>query len=428
MNQKINLVLFFYTIFFITLLYAQQGQPTLLLPENNSENISTKPVHFEWGLVDSALFYEIYVDDNSNFASLIHQNIVYGFSTEVYEVFNNWNFYWKIRAGRDNESGEQEFGEWSETYSFSSIYLPAENISPLDGSIEEDFLSVNLKWEINLDPLIEQEDYNFHIQLSRNNSFTEIVREQNILNSKNTIVEDLEPNTEYYWRVKYSNTFGESNWSEVTQFQTNQSDLGKVALYYPENNSSAVFPLNVLFEWENISNAESYNFELATDSLFNNIIESNSQAGTELLLNIMLYNSNLFWRVQAENGNTKGAWSVTWSFITSTAAPQSPPNLIFPPPSFNTSFIDSLQFKWASVYSALNYFLEISGDDNFENILYSNSILDTSTVIKHIFEDDKKYYWRVQSENEKGHGPKSEVRSFSFGNVTSFENKNFVEK
>ncbi len=423
MKHGLNVIQFCYGIFITTFLFAQQTTPTLSFPENNSENNPIEPVYFEWSPVDSAVFYEIYVDDKTDFTMPLHEEIVYGLSSEIYGVFLNWNFYWKVRAGWENESGEQEFGEWSEVFSFASVFEQAENFSPLDGSIEEDYFGVNIEWELNLDPTIGEENNYYQIQLSRNISFSEIVVDKDVTGIKNITVDDLEPNTEYFWRVKYSNNFGESDWSDITGFQTKQAGLEQVKLQSPQNNLAELFPLDLLFKWQTISGAESYNFEIALDSLFISIIESSSLTDTEYSTNIMLYNEKLYWRVQAENGSEKSDWSSVWSFITSKAAPQIPPNLISPIDSLNTLFIDSLQFKWATVYSADSYYIEISTDWNFDTIVYGTSLVDTTLYVGELLEDNKKYYWHVKSENDIGEGPWSDRHQFAFGNVTDLENK-----
>jgi len=422
---KIYILNLFVSIF-ITNLYGQTGQTTLSIPENNSAYLDTESIYFEWNTADSAEFYEIYIDNDEDFSTPIYEEIIYGLSSEVTGIYNNRNFHWKVRAGRENGSGVQEFGPWSDSFTFTTEFLAANNFIPLDGSIDEEFFNLRMEWELNLHSAMEGVNSLFLVQVSKDSSFNNTVFEKNVINSNYVIASDLEPGNRHYWRVKYSNNFGESSWSEITSFQTKHAELEQVVLQYPEDNHKGLFPLDVNFEWQIISDVESYNFELSTDSTFTSIIESNSSAGNGYSTNIPIYNKKLYWRVQAEEGIKKSQWSAVWSFTTSQAPPQTPPNLISPQDSLNTLLADSLQFKWIGVYSADTYYLEISNEDHFNNLIFSQSAPDTGIIVNHIFEESKTYYWRVKSENDQGEGPWSEPRIFSFSKVTNMDKSGLV--
>ncbi|NOG44518.1 MAG: T9SS type A sorting domain-containing protein [Calditrichaeota bacterium] len=410
-------------ILFTSILYAQMGTTSLLLPVNNSQNNSVDSAYFEWSPVDSAEFYEIYIDDHSDFTTLVHEEIVYGFSKEVNGLFSNWNFYWKVRAGKENESGEQEFGEWSETNTFISKFEQAENYSPLDGSIDEEYLNLELEWELLLDPTVEEGNNYYLVQVSTDAQFTNVVFGENIENAKTTVLKDLDQDSDYFWRVKYSNDFGESDWSEVTQFKTKQASLDQVNLQSPENVTTDLSPISIDFVWQSVIGAEGYVFEIATDSSFNNVVESASVVETQYSTSLLHFNETLYWHVQAERGTEKSLWSKKWKFTTSKAAPQTPPGLISPVDSLNYLDLQNLNFRWSNVYGAENYLLQIAHDNHFVDVIFDSTLIDTEFVVIDLFEDNKKYYWRVMGLNDQGDGPWSNKQNFSFGNVTHINDK-----
>ncbi|RKS45187.1 concanavalin A-like lectin/glucanase superfamily protein, partial [Gillisia mitskevichiae] len=65
---------------------------------------------------------------------------------------------------------------------------------------------------------------NYHVQVALNQSFSNIILEQNNINQTFFNVVGLNGNTKYYWRVRASNSFGNSNWSEIRNFTTIASE------------------------------------------------------------------------------------------------------------------------------------------------------------------------------------------------------------
>ena len=301
----------------ISLLSAQIGVPTLNNPQNNDEYYFIAPANFDWSFADSAEFYEIIIDDAADFESPVFNESVAYTSVETNDLFNNWKFYWKVRAGRDS-SGIEIFGEWSDIFTFTSEYTPPTNQTPSDGSFDEDYAEIHFFWDIGLAPSVESGNNTYQFQLATDSEFETLIRDTEVATEKNTQIADLQPGTTYYWRVKYSNDYGESGWSDVTNFQTSNAELEQVALIEPEDNVVNINPLDVRFTWQEVGGADSYMFELAEDSSFTQLIESASIDTTFYTTNIYLYEVKLFWRVQALGGDAAGPWSDIWRLTTKT--------------------------------------------------------------------------------------------------------------
>ena len=87
-------------------------------------------------------------------------------------------------------------------------------------------------------------------------------------------------------------------------------------LLMPEN-GSILHHTHVLFEWEQIPNANSYEIQIAGDSEFLNVIvetQDNSLAYIEKI-NID-WNNNYYWRVRPVYNSGSGSWSNPYSFAT----------------------------------------------------------------------------------------------------------------
>ena len=88
-------------------------------------------------------------------------------------------------------------------------------------------------------------------------------------------------------------------------------------LLKPENNTELNYT-HVLFEWEQVYQAESYNFQLSTDQTFNNIIVDTIDQTTLYIHKTDIdWNSEYFWRVRPQfSGESFGDWIGTNSFST----------------------------------------------------------------------------------------------------------------
>ena len=94
------------------------------------------------------------------------------------------------------------------------------------------------------------------------------------------------------------------------------SQPGQPVLQQPPNHSNgiSVYPS---FDWADVVGATTYNFQLALDSNFINIIINvqgliQSQYQVTQPLGVACY----YWRVQAHNSLGNGLWSAVWTFCT----------------------------------------------------------------------------------------------------------------
>jgi subtilisin-like proprotein convertase family protein len=92
------------------------------------------------------------------------------------------------------------------------------------------------------------------------------------------------------------------------------SGFGPVVQLYPANGATTV-PLQVTFDWEDTANAGSYQFELADDAAFTNIVD-------QVIVTESSYATNLgesftyYWRVSPANEGCTGSASAVYSFTT----------------------------------------------------------------------------------------------------------------
>jgi hypothetical protein len=97
---------------------------------------------------------------------------------------------------------------------FESVtYIPVPQHPVNKGEVNQEF-PVKLDWS----PIGYFEG--FSLQVATDSIFTNLIEDKAFIASSNYILETLEPNTEYFWRIKSLNDIGESEWSSVQSFTT----------------------------------------------------------------------------------------------------------------------------------------------------------------------------------------------------------------
>ncbi len=110
-------------------------------------------------------------------------------------------------------------GPWSDVIEYKVRPLPGtiSLVSPLD-NVENIPTRPNLEWKDD-----SYSEY-YHLQLSTDNGFNELEYEKDkISNTKIKLLNKLDPDTDYYWRVRGWNDGGYGDWSQVFTFRTEPS-------------------------------------------------------------------------------------------------------------------------------------------------------------------------------------------------------------
>lgn len=290
--------------------FKTKVQPVRLRsPANTSYGVPIS-TRLEWTPTPGGNIYEVQIALDENFENKFFDGISQAsdyFEPKLLDYFTK--YYWRIRAS-------DEYGptDWSETWWFITVIQAPQIISPEDNS---KYLKqpINFIWS-NFDKAT-----NHHIQIAKDQNFTNLIVNDSSLTEAKFTIENLEPNTKYYWRVRYKVNNYTGLWSEVYSFSTG---IGKVNLIYPPNDTTNM-PLSITFLWEPVVGAESYEFILSLDPNFaQSIIFSNDQiSSNQLFLQSLAFKTTYYWKVRARNPQTIGDWSDVWKFTTKEEPPQS---------------------------------------------------------------------------------------------------------
>lgn len=277
-------------------------------------------------------------------------------------------------------------------------------LQPLNNSTDQS-LDITLTWSE------KAIGTNFIFQISKNSNFSSLITYDSSLSQTYINITGLENLTKYYWRVKAKNSIGSSDWSDIWSFTTLLLPPEQTVLDFPLDKSIGN-PLQLNFLWSKTNRADTYTFQVSSDSVFSNMFYADSTVkDTIKFVGTFQETSLYFWRVKANNASGSGLWSNVWSFNTLRLPPNIP--ILNSPSNKVTGVSLDLNFVWLKAKGADRYQLEIANDSLFARLFYSDSSLtDTSKQITKLNEG-MKYFWRVRSINSVGKSDWSDIWSYT---------------
>ena len=155
-----------------------------------------------------------------------------------------------------------------------------------------------------------------------------------------------------------------------------------------------------VFSWSGQYGSHMYSLEVATDSLFFNIVYSDTNITTTSRqvpkLNLL---TKYFWHVRSRNQYYSTGWGATRSFTTR-GAPIAPG--ITAPSNGATEINQSPLLQWNSIPWAISYKLQVATDSSFKNIIINDTGLTITTRPMYGLPMAATYYWHVLVINPLG--------------------------
>jgi len=171
---------------------------------------------------------------------------------------------------------------------------------------------------------------------------------------------------------------------------------------------------NIGFWWDAVDDALTYHLQVVTPN-FNNvgslvldtIVKSNK-------FNINLNPGSYQWRVMAENGSSKTAYSAAKSFtIFQSSIKQQAVQLTSPANNLLTNQ-GAVTFQWGNLYGATKYQLQVDTNNFIDTtkLVYNQTIPGQQITIT--LTKDQIYQWRVRAENDTAMAKWSLVNSMTY--------------
>ena len=223
----------------------------------------------------------------------------------------NKTLYWRVRA----KSSDGVKSPWSEICSFTTGNPPSVPAlrSPSKDALVKDY-TPDLKWYPSKLPKNTTFLY-YQIQVDDSQDFTTPLIDETTTATQYTPLSDLDPNREYFWRVRaFNDVAGEehvSGWSKVWSFRT---AMLPPTLLLPTD-LSTVDTRKPTFDWEDVDGATSYKIQVSTSPSFGTRLLSLKVSISEFTPGTNLpQGKTLYWRVKALGPNGPSDWSDPFQF------------------------------------------------------------------------------------------------------------------
>jgi predicted phage tail protein len=242
----------------------------------------------------------------------------------------------------------------------------------------------------------------YRVQVATDDQFSETVADEEEITGTEFQFDGLDYETTYYWRVRAVNEAGESDWSEVWSFTT-EDESGEPpaapAAVSPENGAEEI-SIHPVLEWNETDRSDSYYVQLSTDDQFeSDLIEQEglTPATTTYEAENLSYNTIYYWRVRASNEAGDSDWSEVWSFTTERIPP---PEAIIPDDGAEEMPVDTVRIEWSRVEGASTYDFQIATDSNFETLIVQLEDVTSQHYHARDLDHETTYYWRVRSKSD----------------------------
>jgi len=261
---------------------------------------------------DSSFFYVLYkfstanptqndIDNNKNILAITSLKEV---APQL--VSSQGNFYFGVTA-------LDRYG-YESTLSNIIQLLPPE--TPVLGAPFNNAL--NQRDTLTLSWAFTQNAFEYTVQVADNDAFTGTLLVNKTLTDTICQIQGMAGMTQYYWRVKASNTAGESGYSFPNNFTTGFPQV--TTLLEPPHATTGV-SINPTFKWSKIDVATKYRFQFASSITITaqSLLLDTLVTDTTISLSKLALSKNYFWRVASVNEFGQSLWSSTFGFKTQTS-------------------------------------------------------------------------------------------------------------
>lgn len=380
--------------------------PPRLSPIDNATGVSTNPtLVWNHGPADN-IGYRLQVSTVPTFTTtVVDDNTLTDTSKTIGPLTNCSSYYWRLSA--KNAAG---FGPFSATNFVFTVSLATPAIPVLTSPASNANVSITptLTWTGDIC------SQTYRLQVATDIGFSSLVVNQ-VIATASKQVGPLAEDVRYYWRVKALNSVDSSAYASVDSFKTILSPPGVPVLVTPANGDITVAP-TPLFTWNKISNAATYEIQVASDAGFTAIVDSSSGlTDTTRLSAATLQNcQQYFWRVRAKNATGSSAFSTVRNFKVQQALP-SAPSLVSPADAA-LDVSQNLTVSWTDNGICTSYFiLTVALDTNFTSVFERDSLTATTKQL-HTLGSQVKYFWKVEAGNTVGTAPSP---TFTFTTILS---------
>lgn len=382
--------------------------PSLLSPSNGAKDLSVSP-SLQWTSVSGAKTYRVQISKESNFAILSLDNAaVTSNSLQVNSLQDGATYYWRVNA--TNESGSSSY---SSVWSFQTKLALNPPTAPVLTSPSNNATGLATTLKLTWNAVTTATGYT--LEVSKNPDFSTLVFDNKTLTTNEFTVSGLEEDTSYYWRVRASNSAGNSPYSLVRTFRTVKPiTIPNIPTLLSPSDAAQEISIVPNLEWTLVNGAKTYRVQLSKDSNFGTVLLDNASVTVNSLrINDLEEGVTYYWRVSAGNEAGNSAFSTIWSFKTRILLDPPIAPTLESPSDQNTGLATTLKLTWSLISEADKYGIEVSTSQDFSSLISSNFALTDNEFTVSGLQEETKYFWRVRASNSAGLSEWSPVWSFT---------------
>jgi hypothetical protein len=362
--------------------------PIIIAPKDATDSILTN-FNCIWNLENKAISYTLEISPQWSFDSLFLDTILISDTVvNVQGLLYNSKYYLRLRAQTD--CGPTEW----RSIQFTTIpkLLPSPVALKPENKKNQVSIITTLMWRSN----VEAESYK--MQLSKDSTFLDLVYDSYNISDTTFEASVLDMNVTYYWRLQSVNCWGKSEWSIPWKFITSPGSEKIPVLISPSKNS-IVQPLSAKCIWYKVPDALGYSVQVSEERDFSKgLFNVENTSDTVVTLPNFEYKKPYYLRVRAVLIGGPTDWA-SIRFRTISKVPGKTKLLI---PANNADQIKTNPLlKWSDAGDAETYRVQLSIDETFSRLVLDSAGTDTFFTARDL-DLDKKYFWRVKSENEAG--------------------------
>lgn len=405
--------------------YFTTGDAPIATSPQEGETEVPRGIEINWTSLGAIQSSDLQIARDSNFIDLdINENDLGDTKLSVVLSSYNTQYYYRVRTAFNGCESD-----WSQVVSFKSIQGFPDLIKPIntEGNVPVD---AQLEWSAVPTAIT----YDFRIATKMD--FSDATG-QNGLKANNFLVQDLMPNTNYFWMVRTNDQWGTSPWSEVFSFSTGSGETNVPILISPERNTVKI-PTDGIMNWRRSENATKYHLQVSTDRNFaeGTIVIDELEVADTVYNYMNLDSFTEYWfRVASVNETVKSDFSSPNKFRTIAIAPSDTALAINPTDGAEDVPFNQIKFEWTEVArtnlglsNESGYELLLSSKQDYsDTLIYNTKIGDESKIYSTLFTNGTTYFWKVRGWNEAGFGPWSESFSFTTDAFTSVADGNYFD-
>lgn len=226
---------------------------------------------------------------------------------------------------------------------------------------------------------------------------------------------ELTPRQTYYYRLTSRDTAAVVNESFFGDTIFAKVFTAVVLSSPPDSHRTNLSP--VQFAWNDLSNSDTFTWQLSKNPAFLTIADSAVDTGARNIVKHIPDQDTFFWRVIAKDTFGNRETSAVRMILLDTSADRVV--LLSPADGHETSNA-SVVVRWAALGDSVgidSYAVEVSKNSAFASLVFSDTVDGTQTADTLALVDVDTYYWRVRAFDNLGNaGPQSPPRGFFLDN------------